>query len=57
MTFELEGFGYAGSCRENASPRDDKGSKPQGWIRGKTKIGLVLEVKVTNYLERYGIEV
>ena len=41
----------------NTSPRDDKRSKPKGWIRGNTKIGPVLEVKVTNYLERDGIEV
>ena len=54
---ELAGFGSAGSCRENTSLRDDKGSKPKGWIRWNTKIGPVLEVKVTYYLERYGIEV
>ena len=53
---ELAGFGYAGSCREFPSPRDDKESRPTGCIRGNTKLGPVLEVKVTNCLERYGIE-
>ena len=34
-----------GSCRENTSPRDDKGSTPK------------LEIKVSNYMERYEIEI
>ena len=29
------------------SPRDDEHGVPTGWIRGHTKIGPVLEVKVT----------
>ena len=37
--------------------RDDDRSKPKGWIRENTRVGQVLDVKVTNYLERYGIEV
>ena len=35
----LAGFGYAGSCREFLSPRDDQRSKLKGWIRGNTKLG------------------
>ena len=54
---ELAGFGCTGSCRECTSPRDDERSKPKGWIRENTQIGPVLEVKVANYLQRYGIEV
>ena len=54
---ELAGFGFAGSCREYTSSRDDKRSKPRRWIRENTKIGPVLEVTVTSYLERYGIQV
>ena len=51
---ELAGFGCAGSCGENTSRRGDERSKPKGWIRGNTKNAPVLEVKVTNFLERYG---
>ena len=54
---ELTGFGYAGSCREYTSPRDDERSTPKEWIRGDTKIGPVLEVKVTHHLYQHGIEI
>ena len=50
---ELTGFG---SYREQTSLREEK-SKPKGLIRGKTKIGQVLSVKVTNYVERDGFEI
>ena len=52
----LAGLGCAGSCREYRSPRDDKGSKPKGLTQGNTKNCTVLEVNVTNHLERHGIE-
>ena len=39
------------------SRRDEKGSKTKGWIRGNTQIRPASEVKVTNYLERDGIEI
>ena len=39
------------SCREDTSPRDEKGSAPKGLIREKTKIDPVLDVKVTNHLD------
>ena len=32
------------ACREYTLPRDDKASRPKGWIRGNMRIGLVLEV-------------
>ena len=54
---ELTGFGYAGSCREYTSPRDDERSTPKEWIRGDTKIGPILEVKVTHHLYQHGIEI
>ena len=54
---QLAGLRCAGSCREYKSPRDDGGSEAKAWIRGGTKIGLVLEVKVTNHKERYGMEI
>ena len=48
--------GHVG-CREYTLPRDDESSTPRGWIRGNTKIGLVLEV-VTNYHQgKPGIEI
>ena len=37
------------ACREYALPRDDGSSQPRRWIRGNTRIGLVLEV-TTSYL-------
>ena len=45
-----------GSCREYTLPRDDQLSKVKGWIRGRTKIGPVLEVAVSYHQGRYGIE-
>ena len=47
---DLNGFGYAGSCREQTAP-----STLKGWIRGDTTIGPVLDVKVTIHLHLYGI--
>ena len=45
------------ACREYTSPRDEKSSDPEGWIRGNTKIGPVLEV-TTSYLQgKYGMEI
>ena len=46
-----------GSCREYTLPRDDQLSKVQGWLRGNTKIGPVLEVTVSYHQSRYGIEI
>ena len=43
--------------RECTLPRDQKASRATGWINGKTKIGLVLDVKVSIHQERYGIEI
>ena len=45
------------TCREYTLPRDEKSTDPEGWIRGNTKIGPVLEV-TTSYLQRkYGVEI
>ena len=54
---DLTGFGYAESCREYTSSRSDKRSIPKGLIRGNTKVGSEMEVKVTNHLEHHGIEI
>ena len=45
------------ACREYTRPRDDKASQPKGWIRGKMRIGLVLEVTTSFQHFKYGIEV
>ena len=49
--------GDAGACREDTLPRSDEDSFPTGWIRGHTKIGLVLEAKVAYHSYPCGIEV
>ena len=46
-----------GSCREYTLPRSDESSQVKGWIRGNTKIGPVLEVKVCYHQGRYGVEI
>ena len=46
-----------GSCREYTLSRSDQSSQVKGWIRGDTKIGPVLEVKVCYHQGRYGVEI
>ena len=54
---EFSQFTERVTCREYTLPRDEKSSDPKGWIRGNTKIGLVLEV-TTSYLQgKYGVEI
>ena len=43
-----------GSCREYTLPRSDQSSQVNGWIRGNTKIGPVLDVMVCHHQGRYG---
>ena len=43
-TEEFLQFTDSVACREYTLPRDEKSSDPNGWIRGNTKIGPVLEV-------------
>ena len=45
------------SCREYTLLRDQETSRARGWIRGKTKIGTVFDVKVYFHQGRYGIDV
>ena len=45
------------ACREYTLPRNENLSEPEGWIRGNTNIGPVLEV-TTSYLQgKYGVEI
>ena len=46
-----------GSCREYTLPRSDESSQVEGWIRGSTKIGPVLDVKVCYHQGRYGVAI
>ena len=46
-----------GSCREKTLPRSDESSQVEGWIRGNTKIGAVLDVMVCYRPGRYGVEI
>ena len=43
-TDEFLQFAQPVTCREDTLPRDDISSDPEGWIRGNTKNGPVLEV-------------
>ena len=45
-----------GSCREYTLLRSEGSSRVRGWIRGSTKIGLVLDVKVCHQ-GRHGVEI
>ena len=45
------------ACREYTLPRDENLSEPEGWIRGNTKIGPVLEVTTCCLQGKYGVEI
>ena len=54
---EFSQFTEPVTCREYALPRDEKSTDPNGWIRGNTEIGPVLEV-TTSYLQgKFGGEI
>ena len=46
-----------GSCREYTLPRSEESSRVRGWIRGNTRIGPVLDVKVCKNQGRCGVEI
>ena len=45
------------TCREKTLPRSEESSRLRGWIRGNTKIGPVLDVKVCHHQGRYSVEI
>ena len=45
-TLETEGQQMQHSCREHTLPRNEKETRVRGWIRSKTRIGSVLNIKV-----------
>ena len=48
---------HAAAFREYTLPRDEDTFEPQGWIRGNTKIGPVLEVTTCSLQGKYGVEI
>ena len=56
-TAEFSQFTDAVACREYTLPRDEETSEPKGWIKGNTKIGLVLEVTTCCLQGKYGVEI
>ena len=54
----FDGFeGSTRACREFSLSRDDPESEVKLWIHGRTRIGPVLQVKTTCYLDIYGVEI
>ena len=53
---EFSEFDGHEGCREYTLPRDDESSTPRGWIRGNTKLGLVLEVTTNYHQVKPGVE-
>ena len=56
-TDEFLHFAEPVTRREYTLPRDEKSSDPNGWIRGNTKIGPVLEVTTSCLQGIYGVEI
>ena len=56
-TDEFSQFTDPVTCREYTLPRDDKSTDPEGWIRGNTKIGPVLEVTTSFLHGKHGVEI
>ena len=56
-TEEFSQFTDSVACREYTLSRDEISSEPQGWIRGNTKIGPVLEVTTRHLHGKYGVEI
>ena len=48
-----EGQQMQHSCREYTLPRNEEGTRVRGWIRSKTGIGPVLNIKICYRHERY----
>ena len=58
ITFEQEGpDDMQTSCREYTLPRSEETFRVTVWIRGNTKIGPVLDVKVCFQQGRYGVDI
>ena len=60
MTKDTEEFSQdtdSVACREYTLPRDESLSEPEGWIRGNTKIGPILEVTTCCLQGKYGVEI
>ena len=56
-TDEFSQYTEPATCREYTLPRDENSTEPKGWIRGNTKIGPVLEVTISYFQNKYGVEI
>ena len=56
-TEEFSQFTELVTCREYTLPRKEKSSDPNGWIRGNTRIGPVLEVTTSFLQGKYGVDI
>ena len=56
-TEEFSQFTELVTCREYTLPRYENSSEPEGWIRGNTKIGPVLEVTTCCLQGKFSVEV
>ena len=56
-TEEFSQFTDSVACREYTLPKIKSLSEPKGWIRGNTKIGLVLEVTICCFQGKFGVEI
>ena len=57
VTDEEESEAMQTVCRGYILPRDHEALRARGWIRGNTKIGQVLDVKVFPHQARYCIDI
>ena len=57
ITLEEEPEVMQAVCREYTQPRDHKATRARGWIRGITKFGPVLHVKVYPHQGRYCVDI
>ena len=57
VTGNASEFLHTVACREYTLPRDDPASEPEGWIRGNTRIGPILEVTTSFHHFKFGVEV
>ena len=55
-TEEFSQFTDSVACRDTL-PRDEDTSEPNCWIRGKTKMGPVMEVATCCQQGKYGVEI
>ena len=56
-TEEISQFTDSVACREYTLSKDENSSELEGWIRGNSKIGPVLEITICCLQGKYGVEI